>query len=85
MANGSVEPPVRAAATPEEGRMKPFVTRLILVPTDLSGPAAHALRYASSLAERLGARLLVIYADPFIPPDDSRPTRPGSSRFRVMR
>lgn len=50
--------------------MKPFAPRLILVPTDLSDPAAHALRYASSLAERLGARLLVIYADPFIPPTD---------------
>lgn len=47
--------------------MKPFEPRLILVPTDLSDPAAHALRYASSLAERLGARLLVIYAEPFIP------------------
>ena len=50
--------------------MKPFEPRLILVPTDLSDPAAHALRYASSLAGRLGARLLVIYADPFIPPTD---------------
>lgn len=50
--------------------MKPLEPRLILVPTDLSEPAAHALRYASSLAERLGARLLVIYADPFIPPTD---------------
>lgn len=50
--------------------MKPLVPRLILVPTDLSDPAAHALRYASSLAERLGARLLVIHADPFIPPTD---------------
>jgi nucleotide-binding universal stress UspA family protein len=45
--------------------MKPFEPRLILVPTDLSEPAAHALRYASSLGERLGARLLVIHADPF--------------------
>lgn len=50
--------------------MKPLEPRLILVPTDLSDAAAHALRYASSLAERLGARLLVIYADPFIPPTD---------------
>lgn len=45
-------------------------TRLILVPTDLSGAAAHALRYASSLGERLGARLLVIHADAFVPPTD---------------
>jgi nucleotide-binding universal stress UspA family protein len=50
--------------------MRPFEPRLILVPTDLSDAAANALRYASSLAERLGARLLVIYADPFIPPTD---------------
>lgn len=50
--------------------MKPMEPRLILVPTDLSGPAAHAMRYASSLAERFGARLLVIHADPFIPPTD---------------
>jgi nucleotide-binding universal stress UspA family protein len=50
--------------------MKPFEPRLILVPTDLSEAAAHALRYASSLSERLGTRLLVIHADPFIPPTD---------------
>lgn len=53
-----------------ESAEKPFQPRLILVPTDLSGPAAHAIRYASSLAERFGARLLMIYADPFIPPTD---------------
>ncbi len=50
--------------------MRPLETRLILVPTDLSEPAAHALRYASALGERLGAHLLVIYADSFIPPTD---------------
>lgn len=50
--------------------MNPLEPRIILVPTDLSDPAAHALRYASSLAERVGARLLVIYADPFTPPTD---------------
>ena len=50
--------------------MNPLETRLILVPTDLSEPAAHALRYASALGERLGAHLLVIHADSFIPPTD---------------
>lgn len=59
--------------------MTPSVPRLILVPTDLSDPAAHALRYASSLAGRLGARLLVIHADPF--PADS--TSPGSRDARM--
>jgi universal stress protein A len=47
--------------------MEPFVPRLVLVPTDFSEPAAHALRYASALAERFGAHLLVIHADPFVP------------------
>jgi len=42
--------------------------KLIVVPTDLSEPAAHALRYAGALGERLGASLVVIYADPFISP-----------------
>ena len=48
--------------------MEPRKPRLILVPTDMSEPAAHALRYASALGERLGAHLLVIHADAFIPP-----------------
>jgi len=47
--------------------MEPFAPKLILVPTDFSEPAAHALRYASSLAERFGAHLLVIHADLFVP------------------
>lgn len=50
--------------------MESFEPRLILVPTDLSEAAAHALRYASALGERLGAHLLVIYANTFIPPID---------------
>lgn len=57
--------------------MKPFEPRLILVPTDLSEPAAHALRYASALSERLGARLLVIHAGLFIPPTDFTATTAG--------
>lgn len=50
--------------------MEPLEPKLILVPTDSSEPASHALRYASALGERFGARLRVIYADPFIPPTD---------------
>ena len=44
--------------------------KLILVPTDFSAPAAHALRYAAALGARFEAHLLVIYADPFVPPVD---------------
>ena len=44
--------------------------KLILVPTDFSETAAHALRYASSLALRLDACLLVVHGDLFIPPID---------------
>jgi len=46
---------------------------LILVATDFSKPAAQALRYASAIADRQGARLLVIYADEFLPPLDETP------------
>jgi nucleotide-binding universal stress UspA family protein len=45
----------------------------ILVPTDFSDTAAHALRYASALAQRLGARLTIFYADLFVPPIDYLP------------
>src|SRR5437764_123953 len=48
--------------------MDTFQPKVILVATDFSKTAAHALRYASSLAERTGARLVVIYADELIPP-----------------
>lgn len=48
--------------------MDTFQTKVILVATDFSKTSAHALRYASSLAERSGARLVVVYADEFIPP-----------------
>jgi nucleotide-binding universal stress UspA family protein len=51
--------------------------KLILVPTDFSSHAAHALRYASSLAERFGSHLFVIYADTFIPPVDFTATAAG--------
>jgi len=44
--------------------------KIILVPTDFSEPAAHALRYAGGLAQRFGARVRLIYADYFVPPVD---------------
>lgn len=44
--------------------------KLILVPTDFSEPAAHALRFAARLAERFGARVRLMYADYFVPPVD---------------
>jgi len=50
--------------------MQSFQPKLILVATDFSQTADEALRYASHIAERHGARLLVIYADEFIPPLD---------------
>src|SRR3954464_10794404 len=40
----------------------------ILVPTDFSETADHALRYASGLARALGPKLTIVYADPFVPP-----------------
>ncbi|MGH9424236.1 MAG: universal stress protein [Thermoanaerobaculia bacterium] len=48
--------------------MQPFRPKVILVATDFSKAAAHALRYASAIAEQNGARLVAIYADEFIPP-----------------
>ena len=42
----------------------------ILVPTDFSDTASHAIRYASDLAKRIGASLSVVYADAFTPPID---------------
>lgn len=49
----------------------------ILVPTDFSDSANHAMRYASGLARRIGARITVVYADPFIPPTDVTATMGG--------
>jgi nucleotide-binding universal stress UspA family protein len=49
----------------------------ILVPTDFSESAGQALRYASDLARDLGARLTVLYADPFVPPIDYSATVGG--------
>jgi len=42
----------------------------ILVPSDFSETADHALRYAGGLARALGANLTIVYADPFVPPVD---------------
>ena len=50
--------------------METLTPKLILVPTDFSAPAAHALRYAAALGARFEAHLLVMYADPFVPPVD---------------
>ena len=63
--------------------MESLVPRLILVPTDFSAPASHALRYASALGERFGAHLLVIYADPFSPLADF--TASGAGTFTAAR
>lgn len=48
--------------------MSPQTTPVILCPTDFSEPAAHAMRWAGDLARRLGARLVALYADRFLPP-----------------
>lgn len=58
--------------------MESIVPRLILVPTDFSAPAAHAMRYASALADRFGAHLLVMYADTFLVPVDFTATAAGA-------
>lgn len=63
--------------------MESLVPRLILVPTDFSAPASHALRYASALGERFGAHLLVIYADPFSPPAEVNAS--GTGAFTAAR
>ena len=49
----------------------------ILVPSDFSDPALHALRYAGKLARELNARLVLLYADPFVPPVDVSATVGG--------
>lgn len=49
----------------------------ILVPTDFSETAGHALRHASDLARGLGASLTVLYSDPFVPSIDCTATVGG--------
>jgi nucleotide-binding universal stress UspA family protein len=58
------------AATPRE----PSDLRCIVCPTDFSGPATEALRYAALLAERAKARLDVVYVLDW--PDGERPHHP---------
>ena len=48
--------------------METFQPKLILCPTDFSEPATLALDYGKHLATCFGARLTVLYADPFSPP-----------------
>jgi nucleotide-binding universal stress UspA family protein len=56
----------------------------ILVPTDFSETADQALRYASGLARALGAKLTIVYADPFVPPIDFTATVGGWDEFSFV-
>jgi nucleotide-binding universal stress UspA family protein len=56
----------------------------ILVPTDFSEAASHAMRYASDLAARMGASLTVVYADPFVPPVDYAATVGGWDEYSFI-
>jgi len=56
----------------------------ILVPTDFSETADQALRYASGLARGLGAKLTIVYADPFVPPVDFTATVGAWDEFSFM-
>lgn len=49
----------------------------ILVPTDFSETACHAMHYAGDLAARIGASLTVLYSDSFLPPLDYSATISG--------
>ncbi|MFN8006187.1 MAG: universal stress protein [Terriglobia bacterium] len=48
--------------------METYLPKVILCPTDYSELATFSLRYGNKLAICSGAKLLVIYADPFLPP-----------------
>ncbi len=52
----------------EEGIMELFQPKFILCPTDFSEPATLALQYGMKFADCFGARLMILYADPFSPP-----------------
>jgi nucleotide-binding universal stress UspA family protein len=56
----------------------------ILVPTDFSETADQALRYASGLARALGAKLTIVYADPFVPPIDFTATAGAWDEFSFV-
>lgn len=48
--------------------MEQFQPRRILAATDFSHVATHALRHAVAIAKKFGARISVIYAEPFLSP-----------------
>jgi nucleotide-binding universal stress UspA family protein len=48
--------------------MKRFQPKMILCPTDFSEMATFALQYAKDIATSFGGRLVVLYAESFIPP-----------------
>ncbi|RMG55001.1 MAG: universal stress protein [Acidobacteria bacterium] len=52
----------------KEGVMETFQPRRILCPTDFSELATFALKYAREVAQCFHGRLLIMYADPFLPP-----------------
>lgn len=51
--------------------MHTALPKKILVPTDFSSTSKAALQKAANVAESCEAKLLVIYADQFLPPPDS--------------
>lgn len=65
--------------------MAAMIPKRILVPTDFSETASHAMRYASDLARRTGARLIVVYADLFVPPVDFTATIGGWDEYSFDR
>lgn len=50
--------------------MKQSLPKTILVPTDFSDASRQALHRAADVAQACSAKLTVIYADPFSPPDE---------------
>lgn len=48
--------------------MQTFEPKTILVPTDFSDLATHALDYASLIAQSFGSEITLLYADTFLPP-----------------
>ena len=48
--------------------MEPFQPKFILCPTDFSEPATLAFYYGKKMVDCFGARLIVLYANPFTPP-----------------
>ena len=51
--------------------MKPFVIKSILAPTDMTDSTIPALRYARVFADRLSARLTIMYSEPVAYPIDA--------------